>query len=154
MPMIRSLGRRTDIARPKSGRSKTNQQIAAPALRRKCPWELPAATRSGPPDAWQESGIAIVHQRCWFWDRALKRLHQLSNKVGEEERQRIVAMLAKKVPMPTREEYEFCHRSMRENYGVGGPLPEHPLYELPANFLDTLDHSKRITLPRLPPRSR
>jgi hypothetical protein len=55
-------------------------------------------------------------------------------------------MLAKKVPMPTREEYEFCHRSRYEFLGIefAGPLPEHGLYELPANFLDTF---KRATAP-------
>jgi hypothetical protein len=88
------------------------------------------------------------HQRCWFWDLALKRLHQLSNQVNGQERKRITATLAKKVPMPSRKQYEFCHRSVRESWGIEGPLPEHPLYKLPADFLDTLDHSKRITFRR------
>jgi hypothetical protein len=86
-----------------------------------------------------ESGIDLVHQRCWFWDRMMERLHQLSNKVDEQDRQRIIEAIAKRVPMPTREEYEFCHRNVRVRWGVDKPLPEHGLYELPANFLDTLD---------------
>jgi hypothetical protein len=88
----------------------------------------------------RQSGIDqdTAHQRCWFWDRVLERLHQLSNKVGEEDCKRIIATIAKKVPMPTREEYEFCHRHRYELLGIdAGPLPEHGLYELPANFLDT-----------------
>jgi hypothetical protein len=85
-----------------------------------------------------ESGIDIIFQRCWFWDRVMERLHQLSNKVDEQDRKRIIEAIANRVPMPSREEYEFCHRSTRERGFVEGPLPEHPLYELPANFLDTL----------------
>jgi hypothetical protein len=51
----------------------------------------------------------------------------------------IIETLAMKVPMPTRKEYEVCHRRRYELLGIEfvGPLPEHGLYELPANFLDT-----------------
>jgi hypothetical protein len=86
-----------------------------------------------------ESGIDIVHQRCWFWDRVMERLHQLSNKVDERDRKRIIETIANKVPMPTREEYECCHRGIRERWGVDDPLPEHGLYELPVNFLDRIN---------------
>jgi hypothetical protein len=89
-----------------------------------------------------------AHQRCWFWDKAMERLHRLSNEVDEEDRGRIIATIAEKVPMSSREEYEACHRSVRERLGEDDPLPEHPLHELPADFLDTLDHSQRIVIPR------
>jgi hypothetical protein len=89
-----------------------------------------------------------AHQRCWFWDKAMERLHRLSNEVDEEDRGRIIATIAEKVPMSSREEYEGCHRSVRERLGEDDPLPEHPLHELPADFLDTLDHSQRIVIPR------
>jgi hypothetical protein len=81
-----------------------------------------------------ESGIAIVHQRCWFWDSVMERLHQLSNKVDEQDRKRIIEAIAKKVPMPTREEYEACHRDHQVLWDMEKPLPEHGLYELPADF--------------------
>jgi hypothetical protein len=80
----------------------------------------------------------IAHQRCWFWDGVLDRLHQPSAQISERSRARVIASIAKKVPMPTRAEYEFCHRSVRGKFGVTSPLPAHPLYELPANFLDEL----------------
>jgi hypothetical protein len=80
----------------------------------------------------------IAHERCWFWDGVLDRLHK--HQVNQQSRERIIASIANKVPMPTRAEYEFCHRSVRGKYGVTSPLPAHPLYELPANFLDDQPH--------------
>jgi hypothetical protein len=74
-----------------------------------------------------------AHQRCWFWDGVLDRLHQLPDQVKEQDRERIIATIAKMVPTPTRAEYEFCHRSVRGKFGVTSPLPAHPLYELPAS---------------------
>jgi hypothetical protein len=76
-----------------------------------------------------------TYQHCWFWDHALERLHRFS--VNEQDRERIIATLAEKVPVPTRAEYESCHRGLRE-LGIERPLPEHPLYELPASLLDRL----------------
>jgi hypothetical protein len=82
----------------------------------------------------------VVHERCWLFDGVLDRLHQLPDQVNEQDRDRIIACIAKKVPMPSRAEYEFCHRSVRGKFGVTSPLPAHPLYELPANFLDDRPH--------------
>jgi hypothetical protein len=88
----------------------------------------------------RQSGIEMedARARCWFWDHALERLHQFSNQVSGQDRERALATLAAKVPKPTREEYEFCLRRRYEISGLEwvGPLPEHGLYELPANFLD------------------
>ena len=96
----------------------------------------------------KQSGIDMddAIRRCFFWDHALGRLHQFSNQVNEQDCKRVIAVLAKKVPMPTREQYEFCHSRRYEFFGIefAGPLPEHGLYELPANFLDTF---KRATAP-------
>jgi hypothetical protein len=73
-----------------------------------------------------------VNELCRFWDNALERLYQLSNQVSEQDRESVIATLAEKVPVPTREEYELYHRGIRE-MGLETSLPEHPLYELPAN---------------------
>jgi hypothetical protein len=51
--------------------------------------------------------------------------------------------------MPTREEYECCLRGIRERWGVEEPLPEHGLYELPVNFLDTVNREAEPTPPSM-----
>src|SRR5580704_15636522 len=59
----------------------------------------------------KESEIDLdkAYPRCWFWDGALDRLHRLSDQMNKQDRERIIGCFAKKVPMPTRAEYEFCH---------------------------------------------
>jgi hypothetical protein len=53
-----------------------------------------------------EQGIENVHQRCRFWDRVNERLHALSHRLTDEDRNRIVAKLATGVPVPMRQEHE------------------------------------------------
>jgi hypothetical protein len=52
-----------------------------------------------------EQGIEDVRQRCRFWDRANARLHALSHRLTDQDRNRIVAKLATRVPIPTRHEH-------------------------------------------------
>jgi len=65
---------------------------------------------------------------CGFWDKVTDRLHDLS--VAPEAHARIVATLARKVPLPTREEYIASHRRAYELLGLDHPWPAHPLYDL------------------------
>jgi hypothetical protein len=52
-----------------------------------------------------ERGIESVHQRGWFWDRVTARLDAPSNRLTDEDRNRIITELAAKVLVPTRQEY-------------------------------------------------
>jgi len=56
-----------------------------------------------------EHGIKSMHQRCLFWDRVNERLQAVSNRLTEEQRNRIVAEIASRVPVPTRAEHAQCH---------------------------------------------
>jgi hypothetical protein len=56
-----------------------------------------------------QQGIESVHQRCRFWDRVNERLHALSHRLTDEDRNRIVAKLATRVPVPTRQEHAQSH---------------------------------------------
>jgi len=57
-----------------------------------------------------ESAIAIVHQRCWFWDAVKEQLDRLGKRVTPEERRSIETAIAKKVPRPTKTQYRRCVR--------------------------------------------
>jgi hypothetical protein len=46
-----------------------------------------------------------MHQRCRFWDRVNNRLRALSHWLTDEDRNHIVAKLATRVPVPTREDH-------------------------------------------------
>jgi hypothetical protein len=82
-----------------------------------------------------EQGIECVYQRCWFWDRVNERLHALPNPLTDEDRNRIIAEIASKVPVPTRAEHAQCHRDSRAmlkgfymppSHGLGIGLCHHP----------------------------
>jgi hypothetical protein len=79
-----------------------------------------------------EQGIKIVHQRCWFWDRVHTRLHALPIQLTDEDRNRIIAEIASKVPVPTRAEHAQCHRDSRTLLKGFYTPPAHPLYRLPS----------------------
>jgi hypothetical protein len=55
-----------------------------------------------------DSAIAVVHQRCWFWDGVLEQLDRLG--MSSENRKRIEAAVATKVPRPTKAQYNQCVR--------------------------------------------
>jgi len=57
-----------------------------------------------------QSAIAIIHQRCWFWDRVTQRLDRLRNRILPEDRRRIEAAVAQRVPRPTKAQYARCVR--------------------------------------------
>jgi hypothetical protein len=61
-------------------------------------------------DGITDSAIAIVHQRCWFWDHVKERLDRLGKRISPEDRKKIEAAIAKKVPRPTKAEYRRCVR--------------------------------------------
>jgi hypothetical protein len=56
-----------------------------------------------------EHGIEHAHQRCRFWDRVNERLHALSHRLTDEDRNRIVAKLATRVPVPTCQDHAKSH---------------------------------------------
>jgi hypothetical protein len=66
----------------------------------------------------RESAIAIIHQRCWWWDALNKRLDQLGNRISQENRRRIEAAIAKKVRRLSKKQYDQCVRDVREKYGI------------------------------------
>lgn len=61
-----------------------------------------------------DSAIAIVHQRCWFWESVTERLDRLGNRVSSEKRKSIEAAIAKKVRRPTKAQYDRCLRDRDE----------------------------------------
>ena len=54
------------------------------------------------------AAIAILHQRCWFWDEVRQELDRLGNRMLSQERERIEAAVAAKVPRPTKAQYDRC----------------------------------------------
>jgi hypothetical protein len=52
------------------------------------------------------SGIAIMAQRCHFWDDITARLDRLANKITANDRMRIETEIAAKVPRPTPAKYK------------------------------------------------
>jgi hypothetical protein len=76
----------------------------------------------------QELESSAARRRI-FWDYVLDRLHDLG--VAPEAHTRIVATLARKVPVPTRELYIASHRDSHEFLGSEfHHWPAHPLYDL------------------------
>ena len=53
-----------------------------------------------------ESAAEIVSQRRYFWDKVHDGLDRLANRLSSEDRRRIEAAIALKVPRLTREEHE------------------------------------------------
>jgi hypothetical protein len=60
-----------------------------------------------------ESGISKVCVRGWYWDRLTQRLDGLSNRILPEDRQRIEAAFAKRVPPITKEQHDECERGFK-----------------------------------------
>jgi hypothetical protein len=79
-----------------------------------------------------ESRIAVVHQRRYFWDEVLDGLDRLGNRMSIEDRKRIEAAVALKVPRLTREEHESsiekCTTDILQNFGedIGPQKPYRP----------------------------
>jgi predicted transcriptional regulator len=48
-----------------------------------------------------------------WWDGLNKRLDQLGKRISQEDRRRIEAAIAKKVPRPTKKQYDQCVRDVR-----------------------------------------
>src|SRR5262245_42285045 len=65
-----------------------------------------------------DSAIAIIHQRCWFWDEVKKRLDHLGNRMSPQDRERIEAAVATKVPRPTKAQYDQCVRDRNKLLGT------------------------------------
>jgi hypothetical protein len=80
-------------------------------------------------------GACSVTRRRLFWDGVMTRLHELH--VPPEAHGGIVAMLARKVPFPTCEEYIRDHRRAHELLGPEfHSWPSHPLYDLSGVIRD------------------
>jgi len=64
-----------------------------------------------------DSGIEILAQRCFFWVHVTERLDRLGNQITVEDRQRIEAAVAEKVPRPTPDERVASARDCAELFG-------------------------------------
>jgi hypothetical protein len=64
-----------------------------------------------------ESALAIDTQRCHIWDRVRKCLDRLANRVTPEDRTKIEAAIAMKVPKPSRAEYKKAARKAAKILG-------------------------------------
>jgi hypothetical protein len=58
-----------------------------------------------------ESGIEIVAQRCFFWDKVRERLDAL--RLTDADRRQIEATVAERVPRPTRKQQRAVERNLR-----------------------------------------
>jgi hypothetical protein len=64
-----------------------------------------------------DSAIEFMAQRCFFWDDVAERLDKLGNRITVEDRRRIEAAVAKKVPRPTPDEYKNQARQSAQAIG-------------------------------------
>lgn len=80
-----------------------------------------------------ESRIEIDHQRRYFWDAAYERLDQLGNRISIDDRQRIEASVALKVPRLSREEHEASIEQVKASAAaLRFPPIEHKPYRPPT----------------------
>jgi hypothetical protein len=61
-----------------------------------------------------ESAIAILAQRCVFWRDIGQRLDQLGDRLSPENRQRVEAAIAARVPRPTDQQFAEWDRARAE----------------------------------------
>jgi hypothetical protein len=92
-----------------------------------------------------ESRMQSVHQRCWFWDQVSERLYALDNQMTNEDRNRIIAEIAAKVPMPSRDEHAKSHRAARAMFKDWYTAPSHPLYDPTQDGMRSMQRSARAT---------
>ena len=64
-----------------------------------------------------DSAIEIAAQRMFFWDDVKQRLDRLSNRITAEDRKRIEAAIAAKVPPLTKKQREQCIRERQKIFG-------------------------------------
>lgn len=64
-----------------------------------------------------DSAIEFTAQRCHFWDRVIERLDRLGNQITVDDRRRIEAQVANKVPRPTPDEYKAAARRSASSIG-------------------------------------
>src|SRR5258705_3096193 len=64
-----------------------------------------------------ESSIKIDPQRCHFWDRVTRALDRLGNQVSDDDRAKIEAAIALKVPRPSLAEYRDIARDSARKLG-------------------------------------
>ena len=80
-----------------------------------------------------ESRIEIDHQRRYFWDAVYERLDQLDNRISIDDRRRIEAAVALKVPRLSREEHEASVKSCEGFFaGTDTPASMYKPYRLPT----------------------
>ncbi len=80
-----------------------------------------------------ESGIEVDHQRRYFWDDVCERLDQLGNRLTVEDRRRVEATIAIKVPRLSREEHDASIAECVSGIARLGCTPiEHKPYREPA----------------------
>jgi hypothetical protein len=73
-----------------------------------------------------ESGMAIVHQRRYFWDKVYERLDRLANRISLEQRRQIEAAIAARVPRLSQEEHEASVAQCRLTWPDGDHKPFRP----------------------------
>ena len=71
-----------------------------------------------------ESRIDVEHQRRYFWDEVYERLDQLGNRISVDDRRRIEATIARKVPRLTREEHDASIEEYRQSRRLFPDAPE------------------------------
>jgi hypothetical protein len=64
-----------------------------------------------------ESAIKIMAQRCHLWDQIDHRLDRLGNQITPDDRRKIDAVLAARIPRPTAAEYKNSAREAAELLG-------------------------------------
>jgi hypothetical protein len=79
-----------------------------------------------------ESGMAIIHQRCHFWNALHERLDRLEDRITNEDWRNIEAAIAMRVARPTRAEYSRCLEDWR-GYGIESPVSPAWLQPTPAD---------------------
>jgi hypothetical protein len=80
-----------------------------------------------------ESEIGIDVRRRYFWDAIHERLDRLGNRISINERRKIEAAIALKVPRLSREEHEASVKRTQEFFaGYDMPLSTYKPYRPPT----------------------
>ena len=86
-----------------------------------------------------DSAIEIAAQRMFFWNDVKQRLDRLSNRITAEDRKRIEAAIAAKVPPLTKKQREqfaasiAARKSSRPTSGLSNVVPN-PMANAPRRF--------------------
>ena len=73
-----------------------------------------------------ESRMEVVHQRRYFWDEVHDRLDQLGNRISIDDRRRIEAAVALKVPRLSQAEHDASIEHVQGNFPDYNHKPYRP----------------------------